>query len=901
MLQKQLEKLKKEKKTHDLFIEPLISFTKSENLTDEDLLEIIPFKTKYTTKSKERYLLTKNEEVIFNAKFKIYLKELISSMEVPGIELLLDYHIKKHAIDRFNKEEVLFLMLPFFERFELQILKLLSMKNISLNFLSAKIKEEGFLEIFLEYFKYLDIPKVKEFVLKMLDCFLENNSTINDFVSVNLFENLNIYFSPSEFQKYAVKISDRSNLYFSEKSDLNLKESNVFNEDKYETEAFDENINKNKKVKKIENITDFNLEKLDLESFKDFLKKTNLKFQKENINQLLPIFLKHNFFEKNILKQIVIKDDILEIFNKTEHKINVFKLADSLSIKIIDSIKTEDEETLLLILKFSIKEIKNNVENKIWKIDEILLKKIKEFVIKSNNEDFIFTFNEFVDLMEYENFIENIKFLVENEKILFVNEKKLKEEDRNLVFLDPKIFEINMILDFISNSKNIKNGDYRYFKTKIERIDSKKLENYVFDILVKEIKNGKHENEKYRKFLLSENFIERFVNYKDLKFSFPIFLEDLKMKRNKKLENILFEKILKNSDFIFNEDSELFFLLLIRVKLDEKRKNSLLDILSYDVELENSKNLDEKNFCSIKIKLAKILQNMDINLLEVLENLMFSIEKLRDLEFLRQIVFTYKRLCDPFIENILKMTQEIEILKIFEVRKVFPYLDIETKNNLLQNTELTNSVIKYLLKEEIKNIEIIKALLRKEEIQKILEEKEFEEKIFTSIKKKSENEIIALIKEFMRTNNSVLFENFDYLISENLEDKNLFKSFLKYSNKTKKLKLEDILEENFENYLNSSEFEIVGLILQKINKENFSLKFNQKLIDNFFDSRIQFLRILRGIFENFVDYKVCLTQLIPYFSLMLNSKDLQTKKETENLIEFIKEITGENVYEMFVA
>lgn len=143
MIREKLKLLQKYKKTTDLYRKPTVLLEDTEELDRDAHLDLISekiegqkkFKTIVETKlfrsDIDRMSITETMERQFNKHIKKSLKGLLSTFydqqndETKLIfHLIIDFHIKYHFIDRYNKDELLILLLPFHKDYEKELLDL---------------------------------------------------------------------------------------------------------------------------------------------------------------------------------------------------------------------------------------------------------------------------------------------------------------------------------------------------------------------------------------------------------------------------------------------------------------------------------------------------------------------------------------------------------------------------------------------------------------------------------------------------------------------------------------------------------------------------------------------------------------------------------------------------------
>jgi len=121
MLKDQLEDIQRSKKTLLHTNASLIRFISDEEADSLTLYNNLPSPTPFTTQKSltfDRHTLSEREEKRFNLKFAPFLKSLITEMEKPNIDVLLEYLVRIYCIDTYNPNELIFILLPFKKYFE---------------------------------------------------------------------------------------------------------------------------------------------------------------------------------------------------------------------------------------------------------------------------------------------------------------------------------------------------------------------------------------------------------------------------------------------------------------------------------------------------------------------------------------------------------------------------------------------------------------------------------------------------------------------------------------------------------------------------------------------------------------------------------------------------------------
>lgn len=156
----------------------LVRFVFDEDVDALALFNNLPIQTAFTTPkslSFDRHTLSEKEEKKFNLRFAPFLRSLISSLDTPHIEILLEYMVRIYSIDTFNPHELIFLLLPFQKYFEqLKILakntnnKLMKLTAYSIQAISRIIiQDERLLMNFVQYFR--NYESLKGFLNKVLN------------------------------------------------------------------------------------------------------------------------------------------------------------------------------------------------------------------------------------------------------------------------------------------------------------------------------------------------------------------------------------------------------------------------------------------------------------------------------------------------------------------------------------------------------------------------------------------------------------------------------------------------------------------------------------------------------------------------------------------------------------
>lgn len=178
MIKEKLLKLRSLKKTSDLYTKPLFLLENTENLdidTHRDMLST----DKYIRRNKLRETYTEQQENKFNKKYGKYLKSLVTKRKEDGFTILVDFHIKFYHIDRYNKNELIFILLPDYLIYGKE-LAMLGMEP-SLSGIVRKMKDKEFYFMVMEYYKYDFL-----FFKHLMHSFLEGNERLPSFYGLTV-------------------------------------------------------------------------------------------------------------------------------------------------------------------------------------------------------------------------------------------------------------------------------------------------------------------------------------------------------------------------------------------------------------------------------------------------------------------------------------------------------------------------------------------------------------------------------------------------------------------------------------------------------------------------------------------------------------------------------------------
>lgn len=174
MLKEQLKDIKSKKKTYLRVKHGRIHFIDDLDMDIENILEEIEFKhSLFRNKSLffDRHALSETEERKFNIKMKKFLLELANNMNRMDISYILEYLVRVYNIDTYNKQELVWLMIPH-EIYEDKIEKLTYKENVHIKEYKFEDLARYFIyndekfDLFVQYFDYYEKNKI--FLDKML-------------------------------------------------------------------------------------------------------------------------------------------------------------------------------------------------------------------------------------------------------------------------------------------------------------------------------------------------------------------------------------------------------------------------------------------------------------------------------------------------------------------------------------------------------------------------------------------------------------------------------------------------------------------------------------------------------------------------------------------------------------
>ncbi|KAM0675530.1 hypothetical protein GVAV_000896 [Gurleya vavrai] len=163
MIKDQLKKLKQNAKTYEIAPTIPLTFADTQDISTSILFNLITTQTEYTTRkyfSFNRFNLTQQQENIFNCDFSRFVKSLVQFKNNDDFAYLLDLLNRVFYLERYNREEFFFSILPM-TIFKEQTIYLSKNLNFLDNFeYSYKYfavncyKNIYFFDFILEYFKY---------------------------------------------------------------------------------------------------------------------------------------------------------------------------------------------------------------------------------------------------------------------------------------------------------------------------------------------------------------------------------------------------------------------------------------------------------------------------------------------------------------------------------------------------------------------------------------------------------------------------------------------------------------------------------------------------------------------------------------------------------------------------
>lgn len=324
MLKDQLLELQHSRKTLVSDYKSSMKFIDDENVDKNMLFDLLPFKTEFTTRKAlnfDRHTLSSREEKKFNKKFAPFVKSLLSRMDDPQINILLEFIIRIYNIDTFNSKELQFLLLPFPKYFtQLSSLSMKrdslfkNMKSYSYPFIASMILKDDYLQADFQHYctKY---TVCQEFVDKMLDLFSEKlQSSVEKHASF-LYQIFKILIDCNQADK-AIQVYKRIDDLKSH-TDFNIlfKPFDV-NSDSYTPKLNEyEMIYQNKLGKSILNDT------VKLIKYLNFLEASNLHPSEFNVNEFN--ILKNVYLSKNT--EISDYNDISQLYFELSSKAEVDK------------------------------------------------------------------------------------------------------------------------------------------------------------------------------------------------------------------------------------------------------------------------------------------------------------------------------------------------------------------------------------------------------------------------------------------------------------------------------------------------------------------------------------------------------------------------------------------------
>lgn len=894
MIEDQLRELKKHKKTSDLFTEPLILLTNNKTETIEEIENKLIMQTEFSNKHIDRLSLTEKEEKNFERKMSKYLRNLMHKMETEGIEDLIDFHIKFHFIDRMNKNDLLFLIMPF-EKYSEQICELMSMKDFSISFLAKQLNNFEFLELFVDYFDFSELFFVRNFIEKVLLCFLRQHQWLKEKLAEFLILNLERIKTECLFNSIYSVLTEKTDFRIEGVEIFEIKEKEEF--ERKEIKEISEDINKENIESKEElNIYD-DFKNLREENHKEFLRfcsekfliknkmeisKELLKYKKPDLKRIAD-FLTEKDLQK-IKKEITNKKNILESSNLLEL---IFLNSEDLFSKIYTNFNSDihEKENNWLLVEFILNNELFQYENILLKNLEIIYEKLKE------KENLNFLLYEFADsLICIEKYNEIIRKMYEMGKLPVLNLEKLSNENKKHFLKEPeneqKFFEENL-KEIV---ERLRNKPKRAFliKNELDLINLEGIEHKLMEFLINKLEDKQNKNKKYfLSFILEEPlnaYLLDFIN----RNSIQLIIEQLCLEKNDfTFYYLIIDNLLDNK-----ENLKKNYCYLEKIVKQTKGDLKIKNIFEENIE----KFLDENGDLNLNMKILQICLEMNISLLPVLRKIFKILEREMNTEFLNGLIFKYKKILSPFLNFICKNTDKRNLLVFdnLEVLENLEFLDKKKFVDFLKITNLDEEVFLHLKKKM--NSEILFSLFENENISKILKESSIEKYFQEFVSNLKENELFDFIYKTIKQSNVHFFGVF----INNLLDKFMqieiaelcLQKFLEFDNSC-----EIEHEIHLNELINQSKLKekTISLFLRHKNSKDFSYNFNQNILKKFKNEERKLLKLFENIYENYADYKVCLESSMPFFINLLETQDDELRKETENLLEKIEAYTKTDI------
>ncbi|ELQ73888.1 hypothetical protein THOM_3205 [Trachipleistophora hominis] len=173
MIKEKLQKLQSLKKTSDLYTKPLFLLQNTEHL-DIDTHRDMLCTDKYIKRNQLRETYTEQQEKKFNRKYSEYLKALVKKRADDCFGVLIDFHIKFYRIDRYNRNELIFVLLPDYQIYERE----LGMLGVEPSWcgIIREMTNRQFYYLVMEYHRYDEL-----FFKRLMYSFLESNEKLPSF------------------------------------------------------------------------------------------------------------------------------------------------------------------------------------------------------------------------------------------------------------------------------------------------------------------------------------------------------------------------------------------------------------------------------------------------------------------------------------------------------------------------------------------------------------------------------------------------------------------------------------------------------------------------------------------------------------------------------------------------
>ncbi|KAF7696528.1 hypothetical protein CDIK_1792 [Cucumispora dikerogammari] len=922
MLEYQLTEIKKHKKTTDLYTKPLITFN-SKCLTAEDIEDSFIFQTKYSNKNIDRLSLTAKEENKFKKKISKYLISLLPRMREPGIESILDFHIFYHQIDRMNKDDLLFLLLPHSE-YNKKTSILMGTEEFSIKDISKKLDNLEFLGFFMQYFDFFYLENIKQFVEKVLTIYFAQKHNIRNEIAGALMNE----FMAIEDKKFGTHLYDmlikKTDLRIEDiENDFEEKECRTVKNDSqvvYESRPTDKrlyceskhsDIKQTVEIKNVQtqgSIKNF-LSLCTQEKHTQILNETSDAFKSQHRIEILKhliTFTKPNFSQ---LLPYLTEQDLLELSQQTTnaniYELFMLKSADLFKKTFILSNEPIPDDLLLFILG-----------KELFEFDFIINSNLERIYEKINEDqtNLHFLLYEFAVFQDNDKYNKIIKHLIKLQKLPILDLDRLSSGNKKKILLKPELFFENDFEEIIEKIKHFTNKP-KLIKTKFDLIDFNGIEDKIIRHIISKLSSVITNKKKYLQALLVPPLNDYLIDYIDYK-PIQIILKEVCLIDS----HLIIEKLLINKQKL--KDNLLYFEKLINEKKGDMEIRSILE--KYIEKYLNDELYLDKQDPIINLKLVEICLDFQIQLISRLNSIFKLLEVRNEQTLLDKLVTKYKKILTPYLGHIIRFSPE-QHLMLFEGEDVlgvffepnsinsselFPCLKQEKNNISLELTsylkkednkkciEKTKKLAAYLKKAEITqemfevlneklSIPLLEVIFKNSNINKLLENQIISSTIHSFLVSNNENTLLDFIHDTINNKNIIFFKKFYQLLYLNfkINEKAKF-CFQKLIDLAPDLEIKHSLLIN-EILNDEKQADTVAFILKHKNNLEFTKNFNERILVEFKREEIKLLNLFKSIYTIFPEFKAINTEVLPYLYSLLENEDEGVRVKAKNLIAYV--------------